>query len=173
MAGLPTHTDVGVDYHLKPIGKSCAVTGEELVSGSTCFSALVERDGQLVRLDYSKEGWTGPPEGTIGYWQSVIPEPDEAKAKPLDTDALMRYFEQLSEDANPAQEKLRYILSLLLLQKRRLKIEGSRQEGETEYLELVGSQSEGPFEVRDHQLDETEIELLQRDLNAHLATEWN
>ena len=109
-----------MDYHLKQIGRTCAGTGEELLSGSTCFSALVERDGQLVRLDYSQEGWTGPPEGTIGYWQSVVPEPDETKAKPLDTDALMRYFEQLSEDANPAQEKLRYVLSLLLLQKRRL-----------------------------------------------------
>ena len=36
--------------------------------------------------------------------------------KPLDADALMRYFEQLCEDANPAQEKFAYVLSLLLLQ---------------------------------------------------------
>lgn len=162
-----------MDFHLKPIGRNCAATGEELLPGSKCFSAFVERDGQRIRLDYSEEGWTGPPEGTIGYWQSIVPEPDDTKAKPLDTDALMRYFEQLSEDANPAQEKLRYVLSLLLLQKRRLRIEGSRQEGETEFLELVGSQSEGPFEVRDQQLDDAEIELLQNDLNAHLATEWN
>lgn len=162
-----------MDYHLKPIGKTCAATGKELVPGSACFSVLAERDGRLIRLDYSEACWAGPPEGTVGFWQSVVPEPEEAKVKPLDTDALMRYFEQLSEDANPAQEKFRYVLSLLLLQKRRLKIEGSRQDGDIEYLELVGSHSEGPFEVRDHQLDDAEIEQLQGDLNAHLATEWN
>jgi hypothetical protein len=155
------------------MGKTCEATGEELVPGNTCFSALVERDGQLIRLDYCEAGWTGPPDGTMGYWQSIVPEPEEAKAKPLDPDALMRYFEQLCEDANPAQEKLRYVLSLLLLQKRRLKIEGSRQEGDVEYLELVGSHSEGPFEVRDHQLDDAEIEQLQSDLNTHLSAEWN
>ena len=77
------------------------------------------------------------------------------------------------KDANPAQDKFRYVLALLLLQKRRLKIEGSRQDGDVEYLELVGSQGEGTFEVRMQQLEDAEIEQLQRDLNAHLATEWN
>ena len=84
----------------------------------------------------------------------------------------MRYFEQLSEEPNLAQEKFRYVLALLLLQKRRLKIEGSRQDGEIQYLQLSGSRGEGQFDVRDHQLSEDEILHLQNDLNAHLATEW-
>ena len=85
----------------------------------------------------------------------------------------MRYFEQLCEDANPAQDKFRYILALLLLQKRRLKMEGSRQDGEIAYLELVGSRGEGIFEVRDQQLSAEEIEQLQQTLNTHLASEWS
>jgi hypothetical protein len=162
-----------VEYHVKPIGKTCAVSGAELVPGRGCYSALVEQDGQLVRLDYSEEGWAGPPPGAIGYWKCIVPQPEAPKARPLDPDALLRYLEQLSEDANPAQEKFRYVLALLLLQKRRLRIEGARQDGEIEYLELIGTHGEGPFVVRDHHLADEEIEQLQHDLNAHLTAEWN
>lgn len=162
-----------MDYHLKPIGKTCAATGSELVPGSVCHSVLIERDGQLVRLDFSEAGWTGPPAGTIGLWKCTVPENEQPKAKPLDTEALMRYFEQMSEDGNPAQDKFRYVVALLLLQKKRLKLEGSRFDGETEFLEFIGSQGEGPYEVRDARLADGEIQQLQQELNAHLTSEWN
>ncbi len=132
----------------------------------------MERDGQLLRIDFSEAGWSGPPEGTIGHWQTVVPAAQENKAKPLDADALMRCFEQMVEEANPAQDKFLYVISLLLLQKRRLKIEGSRQDESTELLQLIGSRGEGPFEVRDQQLSDEEVEQLQQNLNTHLASEW-
>ena len=159
-----------MDYRLKPIGKTCTVTGNELVPGSVCLSTLVEQDGRFVRLDFSEAGWNGPPEGAVGYWHCTVPQPEQNSRKLLDANALMGYFEQLCEDANPSQDKLRYVLSLLLLQKRRLKLQGSRQDGDAEYLELIGSQGQGPFEVRDCYLSEDEINQLQKDLNVHLAT---
>ncbi len=162
-----------MDYHLKPIAKTCTATGRAFVPGVRCHSALVELNGKLVRFDFSEEGWTGPPEGTIGFWQSVVPKPTETQAKPLDADALMRYFEQLCEDANPAQDKFRYVVALLLLQKRRLKLEGSRRDGDIEYLQLLGSRGEGTFEVRDQHLNNDEIKQLQQVLDAHLAIEWS
>ena len=162
-----------MDYHLKPISKTCAATGDLLDPGTNCHCVLVDQDGKLVRFDFSEQGWTGPPEGTIGYWRSVVPETDQRAKPTLNVDAMMRYFEQLCEDAIPVQDKLRYVLALWLVKKRRLKIQDSHQDGEAEILELMGSQEEGPFEVRDQQLSEVEIEKLQHELNAHLATEWS
>ncbi len=162
-----------MDYHLKPIGKTCHTTGDELAPGSLCHSVLVEREGKLIRQDYSDKVWNGPPDGSIGHWSCSVPEQDQTKPKPLDTDGLMSYFEQLDENSNPAQEKFRYVLALLLLQKRRLKLDGSRHEMDVEYLMLTGSHGEGPFEVRDQQLDNSEINQLQNDLNTHLMTGWS
>ena len=77
----------------------------------------------------------------------------------------MRYFEQLAEDPGEDREKLRYVVALLLLQKRRLKLEGSRAVSGAEVLEFSGRLGEGTFEVTDCRLVPEEIERLQDQLN--------
>ncbi|HUG94074.1 MAG TPA: hypothetical protein VML55_24805 [Planctomycetaceae bacterium] len=161
-----------MDLNVKPLGRTCAASGDDLVPGSDCFSALVERDGQLVRLDFAADAWTGPPDGALGFWRTRVPESAAPNARQFDAETLLRYFEQLSEDPNPAQERIRYVLALALLKKRRLRIESTRQDGETQSLELAGTRSEGPFIVRDLQLSEQDIEQLQTELNSRLAAEW-
>lgn len=162
-----------MDYQFKPLGKKCAATGAELAPGSICHSALFDEDGELQRLDYSEQGWSGPPPGAVATWTCLVPVPVQTKKKnPLDPAVLMSYFEQLMEAGNPLQEKLRYILALLLIQKKRLRCDGTRQEGEESYLQLAGAQGEGAYEIRDLQLDDEEMFELQRELNAHLAAEW-
>jgi len=157
-----------MDYRIKPIGKTCAATGEPFSPGQSVHSVLAERGGETVRLDYSEEGWQGPPEGTIGYWRAVVPPPENEKPKPLDAETLLEHFQLLLEDANPAREQLCYVMALLLLQKRRLSLDGSRIDGEIAYLQLSGSRGEGPFEVRDQQLSAEEIASLQGHLTDQL-----
>lgn len=161
-----------MEYRIRPIGKKCAGTGDTLPPGARCLSVLVDQQGEQVRLDFAEEAWAGPPEGTIGYWRSQVPEAvADDKPRPIDPDALMRYFEQLEEHGNTMQEQLRYVLALLLLQRRRLQLEGSREDGDVEYLQLSGTRGEGNFEVRDHELAAEELEALQQQLTAHLQSE--
>ena len=162
-----------MDYRFKPLSKTCAGTGEPLVPGSVCYSALVEINGSLERVDYSEEGWDGLPEGGVGYWKSKVPEVEKKQVATTDPEALMGYFEQIIEESNPQQEKISYVLSLYLLQRRRLKLDGSTQRDGVEYLQLSGSRGEGPYEVRDQQLPKDEISALQVVLNQQLTTEWN
>lgn len=161
-----------MDYHLKPVGKVCEKTGKELEPGEFCYSVLKEQNGRYIRLDFCEEGWEGLPEEAVGYWKTRIPEPKTKKKQPLDADSLMRYFEQLSEESNPAQEKFRYILALLLLQKRKLQLEGSVEVDDREMLEFHGVNGEGPFHIVDQHLTDEEIENLEHDLNSHLVAEW-
>jgi hypothetical protein len=162
-----------VEYQFRPIGKKCSGTGKDLVPGEWCFSALVEKNGELQRLDFSEEGWRGPPEGVLGVWKCLVPKPAEVRHEPLDTTALMTCFEQLTEEASPAREGLRYILALLLIKKRRLKLEGSRTDGDDEYLQLAGAQGEGAYEVRELNPSDEEVHQWQRELNVYLASEWS
>lgn len=159
-----------MDYHIKPIGKNCSKTGEELVPGELCYSILIEQNGEQTRLDFSPEGWDGPPDGTIAQWRSMIPEPVHETKRTINVESLMTFFEQLYEEASPVQEKLLYVLALLLVQKRRLIHEGTHQDGETELLQLSGSHGEGPYDVRDQKLTDSEIRKLQNSMNHYLET---
>jgi hypothetical protein len=159
-----------VDYQIKSLGQECAATGEPLMPGSVCHCVLV-RDGEgSRRLDFSRDGWTGPPEGTVGHWTRRVPAADTTP-RPRDPDDLMQYFERLHEEANPTREGLRFVLALLLVRKRRLEIEETRPDDDGDLLVLTGTRGEGRFEVRDPRLDADEIERLQGELDAHLMVE--
>ena len=149
------------DYNVKPIGRTCAGTGQELVPGSLCHSVLIDRQGELTRLDYSEAGWVPPPAGLMAHWRCEVPEPTTSAKKTLDVDDLMRQFEQFSEEASPAHDKFRYVLALLLLQRRRLRLEGTKVIDDLEFLEVTGLRGEGTFLIPDQQLDAAEIEELQ------------
>ncbi len=149
------------DYNVKPIGRTCAGTGKELVPGSLCHSVLVEKNGELQRFDYSDEGWTRPSESFLAHWRCEVPEAVAATKKTFDPDELMRQFEQLCEEASPAQDKFRYVLALLLLQRRRLKLEGTKTVDDQEFLELNGARGEGTFLILDQKLDDAEVTQMQ------------
>lgn len=160
-----------MDYQLKPIGKVCSQSGAKLLPGDVCYSAVVAKGSDWERIDYSRDAWQGPPEGAIGYWRSTVPPQAESKRRTLNPDALLRHFEQLCEDASPAQDKFRYVLALLLVQRRRLRIMETRTEAGLSLLQLAGLQGEGPFEVREQQLEPDEIEALENELNQRLTAE--
>ena len=144
-----------MDYHVKPLGKTCAATGKPLVPGSVCHSILVERDGSLVRLDFSEEGWTGPPPNHLGYWTVDVPPAADPRKTRINPEAA-----------------LRYVLALILLQLRKLKLENVRFDDDDEVLELSGVHGEGQFEVRNYHLDDAETQKLQAELKLQLAMEW-
>lgn len=162
-----------MEYHFRPLGKTCAGTGRPFAPGTRVISVLVEQNGELTRLDYSTEGWQGPPPGTVGQWHSDVPQIDPATARIVDPDKLLTYFEQVQEDANPAQAQIAYVLALYLLQRRRLRLEGARHDDDGQFLQLVGSRGEGPYEVRDQQLSDDEIKRLQAEIQIAVQAEWN
>jgi hypothetical protein len=87
----------------------------------------------------------------------------------IDPEVLLQFFEQLLETANPAHDRILYVLSLYLLQRRRLKLEGSRSIDDVPHLELIGSHGEGPYLIRDQQLPEDEVRRTQAELNRQLS----
>lgn len=158
-----------MDYQLKPIGKHCHATGEPLVPGSRCRSTLIERGGQLVRLDFLEQAWPGVPEGALADWTCQVPAPETNLKPVLDADSLLEMFEQMVEEASPSRARLCYVLGLLLIQKRRLRIDDTRTDEDGDLLVLSGSRGEGPFELREQSLTESEIEQLQAQLTNELS----
>jgi hypothetical protein len=154
-----------MDFNIRPLGKTCAATGEPLRSGQPCWSVLVERDGKLVREDYSADAWQGPPDNAIGHWSCVVPKlPGADRPQLMDTDSLFDYFQQLNESPNKIQQQYRYVLALLLLRKRKLTLEDVVDIDDRPTMRLIGTGGEGVFEVPEEQLNESQISALQEQL---------
>jgi hypothetical protein len=159
-----------MDYSLKPLAKSCSVTGLPLQPGSLCYSVLLERKGRYERVDFSPEGWTGVPAEAIGVWRTVVPV-SATTAHPLqDLNELFDTFVQLTEHANDYQKKMRYVLALWLVRKKRLQLEETRETPNGSVMFLVGTQGEGQFEIPEEQLSEFEIAQLQAEIQALSST---
>lgn len=162
-----------MEFNIRPAAKCCAKTGQPFRSGDVCWSILIEKDGQMVRQDFSSEAWEGPPPEAIGHWRSLIATSTVTSRPKLDADSLFDYFLQLSDSPNIVQQQYRYVLALLLLRKRRLVLEEVLECDDRSTMRLVGSGGEGPFDVPEEELNEEQIERLQQQLfnpgRAHAA----
>ena len=138
---------IPMDYELRRCSRQCALTGRELREGETFYSVLTIEDGQLVRHDYSSEAWQGVPvEGVVAWWRSQIPTSESKRRHMAPNDVLLDVFQELENQ--PDQTDVRYVLALLLIRRRVLRLEDSHRDGATETLDLYCPRLEQHVQVK-------------------------
>ena len=121
-----------LEFQFQKCTRQCHESGREFSPGEEFYSVLLGVGGDVVRRDFSREHWSEPPDDAIGWWKSEMPEQNSKTANLAPNDVLIQFFTQLS--AQPEKADLRYILGLLLVRKRLLRLEGTQvnQEGNEE-----------------------------------------
>ena len=110
-----------LDFDVQRSTRRCAATDRSLEPGDECYSVLEIQGADVIRKDYCREAWTGPPEAAFGWWKSRVPEPVAKKIKLAPNDVLLELFDQLAD--RPRQEDMRYVLTLLLVRRRVFRLE--------------------------------------------------
>lgn len=110
-----------LDFEVQRCARRCAATERALETGDMCYSVLEINGAEVVRKDYCAAAWAGPPETALGWWKCRIPEPTAKKIKLAPNDVLLELFDQLAE--RPDQQDLRYVLTLLLVRRRVLRVD--------------------------------------------------
>lgn len=144
----PVHRSTGV----------CAATGRALVPGEACIAVLVDRDGAkgLQRIDFATEAWDSgarPEVGArvFGFWRARVGTEAEPRAAMMSDAELLDLFEELAGAAEHKQVVFRYVLALLLVRRRSLRLMGSRPG----VVLVLPKGAEGPpLEVTDPGMDE-------------------
>lgn len=147
-----------------PVARStgvCAATGRAFHVGEEFVATLVEREGQrgLERMDFSRDAWAAgarPPAGTcvFGFWRASYAPPEAKKAPLLDDAEVQDLFDDLGPATDERQVRFRFLLALLLIRRKRLRVVGSKPG--VLLVKPVGSLAE-PIEVADPGLDEAAI----------------
>jgi hypothetical protein len=164
-----------------PVARStglCAATGTPFKEGDPFVAVLVERDGQagLERLDYAASQWEGGarpqvPLRLFGFWRGTY-QAQESKRQPLLGDAeLLDLFEELGGSAEPKQVTFRYILALLLVRRRVLRVVGTRPGVMSVVPRGAGDMGREPMNVVDPGLDEQAIADAIEQLGQVVATD--
>jgi len=166
-AGMPPAVmskGVAHDYQIQAHTRRCAVTGRELKPGERYYSVLIDEGTTLTRKDYSLAVWQGPPEGAFSFWQGKLPAGTAPRRPPIDDEILLECFGRLEGDLEPARLSFRYVLALLLVRRKRLRLEDARQEGGQEVLTLRDARTGARHQVIDPALPDDELEAVQDDV---------
>jgi hypothetical protein len=111
-----------MDFDVQKTTRICAATSREIAAGETYYSVLVREGADVRRLDYAEEAWPGPPENSLGWWKSTMPGREGAGKKKLaPSEVLLELFRELGD--SPDRNDLRYVLTLLLIRRRLLRLE--------------------------------------------------
>ena len=126
-----------MDFEVQRFTRRCAATDRELAPGELFYSVLLAEGAEVVRRDYAAEAWSGPPADALGWWKSQLPSADARPKKPqwAPNDVMLGLFDELAE--RPEQADLRYVLALLLLRRRVLRLEETEAEGTEQETMLV------------------------------------
>lgn len=149
-----------VDFEVTHCSRQCAASGRTLAPGETYFSTLQLEAGKPVRRDCCAEEWRGAPNDAIAWWKSVVPRGDASKPKLAPQDVLLNLFVELAEQ--PDEADFRYVLGLLLIRRRILKLDETRRDAAGEMMVLECPRRNETYELRATTPDPMQTEQLQQ-----------
>ena len=161
-----------MDYEIQRCTRFCAASGRPLDEGEEFYSVLVAEKAQcgdtaVRRYDYALETWKGAPEGTLGWWKSRIPSRDSKKPHVAPGEVLLQLFNEFEGVAE--KQDMRYVLSLLLVRRRVLRLEETEHdESGSEILVLYSPSDEATHRVTAVVPGEERTRTIQEELDRLL-----
>jgi hypothetical protein len=149
------------DYQIQPNTRRCSITGRELRPGERVYSVLLEEAGRFTRRDYGAEVWNGPPDDAFSFWAGRVIAPDTRKRPPIDDEMLFDCFSRLEDQLEESRVRFRYVLALLLMRRKRLRLDSTRTEDGREVLMFRDVRTVARFAVVNPQLSDVELESVQ------------
>lgn len=144
--------------------RRCSVTGRELKTGETFYAAVIDDGATLVRRDFAADAWPGPPEQAVAYWVGRVPATDTPARPPCDDDLLVDCLRRLDGSDDPDHVALRYVIALLLMRRKRLRLEEERDDLPGSVMVFHDAKGGGRFEIRDPGLTADDLRAAQDEL---------
>lgn len=160
------------EWEISRTSGQCSGTGESIEPGCEYFAALVQTEEGLTRRDFSANYWDNSKPEVYCYWKTKQPDPDQKKQIFIDDAMLMSFFERLEEETDQEKINFRFVLTLILMRKRKLKYDSSQDRSGKDIwrLRIVGG-DKGFVEVENPELTEEQVEQLSSQVGEILQVE--
>jgi hypothetical protein len=122
------------EYKLESSARRCSSCERVFAVGEDYFSAVAEteEEGRLSRRDFCPACWNPDAEGFYSFWKTSVPEPEPKESRGprlIDLERLMQLFGRLAAAEEPENVRFRYVLALVLMRRRRLRLLSTRRTG--------------------------------------------
>src|SRR5690606_25667207 len=124
------------------------------------FSELLVDNGATIRRDVSAAEWRGPTEGAIAWWRAQAPDANNGKPKLAPHDVLLNLFAELADRSDEVE--FRYLLGLLLIRRKLVKLEDTRRDEQGETMILDCPRRNEQFELLVAEPNAERTEALQQ-----------
>ncbi|MEN6386698.1 MAG: hypothetical protein ABFD79_16080 [Phycisphaerales bacterium] len=155
----------------KPQGTCCG-SGKVIEPEQEYIASLIETPEGMQRKDYCVEYWNENKPEVYCYWKSVMPKPDQKKKLFIDDSMLMSFFERLATETEQEKLNFRFVLALILMRKRLVKYDSSKNDNGNETWVLKVSGKDQLEQVVNPHLTEDQIEQLSQQLGQILQVEF-
>jgi hypothetical protein len=183
-APLPVSTPGAGAYSLaRPQGK-CSLCGRDIAPGEKFLAVVRDGAAGLERLDLDQACWQSFDRAhSLAFWQAVMPTAAAARPKVfVDDTVLCDLFERLADGqetqsapqpaaAEQARANFRFVLGLILMRKRLLAYESSRQQGGQEYWTVRLKGRQDLIDLANPKLNEEQVAQVSAQLGQVLNGE--
>lgn len=160
------------DWEIKKTLGQCSGTGHEFEIGEEYFAALVEGEEGLERRDFSADYWNQQQPAVYCFWKTRLPNPEEKKKLLVDDEMLMAFFDRLADETDPEKVNFRFVLTLILMRKRKLKYDSCEMvDGDEVWTVKVTGQDRSETVINPH-LTEDQIEGLTGQMGQILQMDF-
>ena len=152
------------DWEIKKTLGQCFGTDEEFQIGQEYFAALVAVEEGFERQDFGVEYWKENKPEVYCFWKTKMVDPQHKKKLFIDDEMLMSFFERLGEETDQEKINFRFVLTLVLMRKRKLKyLSDAIRDGNEIWHMRVAGQGREVTVVNPH-LSEDQIEELSEQM---------
>jgi len=158
-----------MDWEIGNATLACATCGKPFAEEQGILSALYDERPAFVRRDYCKDCWPQQDRQSVfSYWETRIPKRDAPVRRFVDDDIVMDFFRRLEGSQEPAKVSFRYVLGLLLMRKKALKLKEFRRTETSATLVLHDRLRDCDYEVADPNLTEEQIQQVTGEIHQVL-----
>jgi hypothetical protein len=150
----------------------CSVCEQDLPPGTKVMAALRETAEGFERLDTMLDCWPKVDKAPLlAFWQTIVPNPEAKKKVFVDDAVLCELFERLKDTDEQSKLNFRFVLGLILMRKRMLAYESSRDEGGKDIWTVRFRGKEDRMDLLNPKLDEQQVAEVSQQLGEILNEE--
>jgi hypothetical protein len=165
----PPTTKTG-GYDVGRPGTACSKCGRAIAPGTKLMAVLRESEIGFERVDVCQSCWPETDrKELVAFWQTTVPHREAKKKIFVDDDVLCDLFVRLQDATEQAKLNFRFVLGLILMRKRLVIYQSSRNENGTDVWVVKLKGREDPIEMIDPKLTEQQVSDVSRQLGDILS----